>query len=84
MDIEQVVKQRLQAGLEQPQITVINESHLHVGHEGARGGKCHLRLQVVSPSFAGMSPLAQQRLVYQLLGELMEHPIHALSMDLTA
>jgi BolA family transcriptional regulator, general stress-responsive regulator len=58
---------------------VVDESELHTGHVGATGGG-HYRLRIVSPVFSGMPTLARHRLVYEALGTLMPHAIHALSI----
>lgn len=58
-----------------------DESERHRGHAGyAEGGGTHWRLSIVSPAFAGQSTVARHRLVYQALGDLMAHPIHALAI----
>jgi stress-induced morphogen len=56
-------------------------AYLDAGHAGAApGGQTHWRLRIVSPAFAGQSTLARHRMVYAALGELMQHPIHALAI----
>lgn len=61
-------------------VEVIDESHLHVGHAGAREGGGHFRAIVVSARFDGRSPVERQRLVYEALEKIMGSEIHALSM----
>ena len=62
-------------------LELIDESAAHAGHAGARpGGQTHWRLRIVSPAFAGRTTLARHRMVYAALGELMQHPIHALAL----
>lgn len=61
-------------------LEVVDESHRHVGHEGARDGRGHFAVQIVSEAFAGMSPLARHRRVYEALGTMMQSDIHALSI----
>lgn len=63
---------------------LIDESHLHRGHAGAREGKGHFRVRLVSAAFAGKAPLARHRLVYGALSEMMETDIHALSIEALA
>ncbi len=65
---------------EDARIELIDESHLHVGHAGAREGKGHFRLHLVSNRFEGLRPLQRHQLVYQALGELMQTEIHALNI----
>ena len=40
--------------------------------EGARDGRGHFNVRVVSPAFAGMTPIARHRAVYAALGGLMQ------------
>ena len=44
------------------------------------GGGDHFRATVVSPAFAGLSRIAQHRLVYDVFGAEIGGPIHALSL----
>ena len=45
------------------------------------GGGDHFRATVVSATFAGMPRLAQHRLVYDVFGDEIGGPIHALSLS---
>jgi BolA family transcriptional regulator, general stress-responsive regulator len=66
-------------------IEVEDESHRHIGHEGARpGGETHFAVTVVSAAFAGQSRVARQRLVYDALAEELATRIHALSVTTLA
>ncbi|TDR37401.1 BolA protein family transcriptional regulator [Tahibacter aquaticus] len=78
---------RIRAALEQLQpsaLELIDESHKHAGHEGARDGRGHFRVRIVSSQFAGKAPLARHRLVYAAVGELMNTDIHALAIEARA
>jgi BolA protein len=75
--IESLLRERLSAR----HVEVIDESHLHAGHAGAKGGAGHFRALVVSPAFAGKSLVERQRLVYDALAEMMGPEIHALAMQ---
>jgi stress-induced morphogen len=44
------------------------------------GGGDHFRATVVSQAFAGMSRIQQHRLVYDVFGDEIGGPIHALSL----
>ena len=57
-----------------------DDSHHHVGHAGARDGRGHFSVEVVSDAFAGKAALARHRLVYAALGDMMQTDIHALSI----
>ena len=62
------------------QLEIIDDSHKHAGHEGARSGGGHYTLQIVSTQFAGKPTLARHRMIYSALGEMMKHDIHALNI----
>jgi len=79
----ETMKTRL-AALRPEHLEIIDESALHAGHAGARGGGGHYRLTLVSPAFSGLNALARHRLVYATLGDLMQGPIHALSITALA
>lgn len=74
------IRQRIQTHLGEADIELIDESHLHIGHAGAREGKGHFRARIVSERFAGLKPLQRHQLVYQALGEMMQTDIHALNI----
>lgn len=76
---ERIVGELRQA-LHTDQVELIDDSHLHAGHAGARDGRGHFRVRVVSADFAGLRTLQRHQLVYRSLGELMQTDIHALSI----
>lgn len=65
-------------------IELRDDSASHVGHAGAASGGGHYELRLVSARFTGQSKIARHRLVYHLLGDLMQREIHALAMNLLA
>jgi len=75
------LRERLQS-LRPDVVDIEDESALHAGHEGAKGGGGHYRLRLVSKRFAGLPRLARHRLVYDAAGDLMQREIHALTMIL--
>jgi len=80
MKIADAIRERL-AALEPQVLDLVDESEAHRGHAGYReGGGTHWRLSIVSERFAGQSTLARHRMIYQALGTLMQHPIHALAI----
>lgn len=70
--------------LQPTRLELLDESHKHAGHAGARDGRGHFALTIESAQFAGKAPLARHRLVYAALGELMNTDIHALSIQALA
>lgn len=84
MTLEPQIRSRL-AALRPEHLEIVDESARHQGHAGWRpGGNTHWRLSIVSPLFAGKPTLARHRMVYQALGDLMDNPIHALTIDARA
>jgi len=61
-------------------LEIADDSSLHAGHAGAREGG-HYRVTIVSSQFAKLNTLARHRLVYDAVGNLMQHGIHALVID---
>jgi len=74
------IREALQQALDPELLEVKDDSHRHAGHEGARDGRGHFNVHVVSAAFEGKLPLARHRAVYNALGTLMETDIHALSI----
>jgi BolA protein len=76
--IEQV-RTRLQS-LQPSVLEVYDQSALHAGHQPAGNGD-HLHLVICAEIFRNHNTLARHRLIYAALGDLMQGPIHALSID---
>lgn len=74
------IKKRLETTLS-AEVEVIDESHLHAGHEGAKSGGRHYRVKLKSARFNGLRTIARHRLVYDALAEWMKKEIHALAID---
>jgi BolA family transcriptional regulator, general stress-responsive regulator len=75
--------ERIRAALQALQplaLEVRDDSHKHAGHEGARDGRGHFSVDIVSDAFAGLAPLARHRLVYAAVGAMMQSDIHALQV----
>ncbi|UCH17799.1 MAG: BolA family transcriptional regulator [Burkholderiales bacterium] len=77
------IEQQLRSALQPVSLEVVDDSHLHVGHAGAREGG-HYTVRLVSERFAGLSRVARHRLVYHALASLMRGGIHALAIDARA
>lgn len=75
------IEARLVESFEPVRLQLKDQSHLHAGHAGAKEGKGHYDLRIVSPKFAGMSQIQRHRKVYEALGPLMETDIHALKIQ---
>ncbi|HEX2797277.1 MAG TPA: BolA family protein [Immundisolibacter sp.] len=75
------IRARLAESLAPIRLELIDDSHQHAGHAGARQGG-HFTVRIAAPGFAGKRPLECHRMIYAALGELMQTDIHALSIDL--
>jgi len=81
MATEIAIRERL-ATLKPVALDLRDESEQHAGHAGARPGEStHWQLTIVSEAFRGKSALARHRMVYEALGDLMKHDIHALKIE---
>jgi BolA protein len=68
------------AALKPDSLEIVDESRAHAGHEGAKAGGGHYRLLIVSQEFAGKNAQLRHRMVYEALGPMMKHEIHALAI----
>ncbi len=81
MGVAERIKDKLTAALSPARLEVVDESHLHAGHAGARPeGETHFRVEIVAAAFAGQNRVARQRLVNDALAEELADRVHALSM----
>jgi len=55
-----------------------DQSQLHAGHEGAKDGKGHFDVTIISAAFEGQNRIARHRMVYDALTDLLQTDIHAL------
>lgn len=75
------IRGRLEAEFAPELLEIVDESHRHAGHAGAKDGRGHFRVKIVSEKFNGTKQLERHRMVYAALGNLMQTDIHALSVD---
>ena len=74
------IERKLTERLSPLHLEVIDESHLHAGHAGARAGGGHYRVTVVAAGFEGVARLERHRRVYAILDAEMKGAIHALAL----
>jgi BolA protein len=79
MNVAQSIEREL-AALEPSRLEIADDSALHAGHEGAKGGGGHYRVTIVSPQFAGKNTMARHRMIYSALAPMMQTQIHALAI----
>lgn len=75
------IRAALERALAPRALEVEDDSARHAGHAGARDGRGHFNVDVVSAAFEGLAPLARHRAVYAAVGTMMETDIHALSIN---
>lgn len=78
-----LLDQRLRDLLQPESLEVIDESGQHNGHAGANGTGfgTHFRVKIASSLFAGKSPVARHRLVYDALQDFIDQGLHALAIE---
>ena len=85
MTMQQTITQKLDAALQPQSLDVIDESHQHAGHSGARpGGETHFRVRCLSSAFAGKSRIERHRIVNAALADELKLSVHALALELKA
>jgi BolA protein len=81
--VESKMRERL-AVLAPLDLRIEDQSAAHAGHAGAAGGGGHYSMRITSAAFSGVGTLARHRIVYDALGDMMQHEIHALSIAAAA
>jgi BolA protein len=77
------MRRKLEAAFAPAELDVIDESHQHEGHAGARpGGQTHYRVVMRSASLKGLSRIERARAVHAVLAEELAGGVHALALDL--
>lgn len=64
-------------------LEVINESHLHKGHQPQFDGEgeTHFRIRIVAAAFQGMSRVERHRRINKIVESQMEHGLHAIAIE---
>lgn len=77
------MEENLRKALSPERLEVINESHLHAGHQESFDGtgETHFRIRIVSNVFSGMSRLQRHRTVNDLLEAELQETVHALAIE---
>lgn len=73
------IRARLTTAFQPSLLEILDEGHKHIGHAGE--GKGHFHVRIVSAAFAGVAPLKRHRMIFAELADLLDHGIHALSID---
>ena len=66
-------------------LNVVDESHQHAGHAGARpGGQTHFRVYIVSEAFKGKTRIDRHRMINTVLSGDLAAGVHALAIHAAA
>lgn len=74
----ELIRRELEARFSPTELIIKDQSQLHAGHEGAKDGKGHFDVTIVSPVFEGQNRIQRHRMVYDALTQLIQTDIHAL------
>ena len=79
MEIKKEIKKRLDEKLDLIHFEIKDFTGRHLNHKLHDGG-FHLETTIVSDNFIDKNLIDRHRMVYDAMGELMKHEIHALSI----
>ena len=72
------IRKELEDRFDPTELLIKDQSHLHAGHEGAKDGRGHFDVTIVSAAFEGQNRVQRHRMVYDALTQLLRTDIHAL------
>ena len=86
MSMKSSIAGKLEAAFSPERLEVINESHMHAGHQpGFDGeGETHMRIRIFSAAFAGMSRVARHRAINDVVKAELDAGLHALAVEAAA
>ena len=85
MTVAETIRRKLIERLAPTRLDIVDESHRHAGHAGARPeGETHFVVTIVATAFGGLNRVARQRLVYDILADELAGRVHALSLTTQA
>ena len=80
--VASIISDKLQQAFVPEHLEVIDESHLHAGHAGARPeGETHFRVVIVSDKFIAQNLVARHRMVNEVLSDELKGRVHALAIS---
>jgi BolA protein len=82
LTILEQIRGKLERAFAPSALSVVDQSHLHKGHAGARpGGESHFRVEIVATAFEGLSRVQRHRAVNRALAEELAGRVHALAIS---
>lgn len=86
MGFSQSIEKKLEAELNPTSLEIVNESHLHAGHQESfdGSGETHLRIKIITEAFEGMSRINRHRAINALIGDEIAAGLHAIAIEAKA
>ncbi len=86
MSLQETIETKLRSNFNIVEMNVINESHLHAGHQPSfdGSGETHFRIQLVASDFEGQTRVNRHRAINELLKPELDAGLHALALELNA
>ena len=86
MSMQSSIAAKLRDTFSPERLEVVNESHLHAGHQPQfdGGGETHMRVRIVAAAFAGMSRVARHRAINDVVKAEFDQGLHALAVEAAA
>ncbi|QCI99899.1 BolA family protein [Agrobacterium larrymoorei] len=86
MSLRQSMENKLKDAFLPVRLNVIDESHMHAGHQPdmTGTGETHMRVQIVSEQFSGKSRVERHRAINGLLKPELDAGLHALAIEAAA
>jgi BolA protein len=86
MGFSQSIEKKIENKLNPVSLEIINESHLHAGHQESfdGSGETHLRIKIVTEAFEGMSRVDRHRAINALIDDEIAAGLHAIAIEAKA
>lgn len=86
MTIRDSIESKLANALSPIKLRVIDESHMHAGHQPdiTGTGETHMRVQIITEFFSGKTRVARHREINALLQDELDAGLHALAIEAAA
>ncbi len=83
MSMIKSLKKKLSEAFNPDMLEVINESHMHAGHQpGFDGtGESHIRIRIISSQFVGITLIDRHRKINALLDDEIAGGLHAVAIE---
>ena len=77
MTVAETIEAKLRSSLAPTHLDVVNESHMH---SVPPNSETHFKVVAVSDEFSAKRPVARHQMIYKILSEELQGPVHALAL----